>query len=142
MDLSSYINRSTSQTNDRFEQIDTLVYLGYFYSFKRIEIETALTIKFENLATARVAVITLQHLLRFQRNIKFQLRKLYGFSPTTLDKAITMLLQAGLIQTVACKRKTNIGLYVSLTAYQITYIGKDVISGFDSLLERKVNPYP
>ena len=110
-----------------------------FYSLKLNDYNKLFNIRFNKVHTARLAVIILNHLNNYHRNIQNDFCRLYSIRPQTAAKILNELFDHNLIKAVNCKRKTNLGLFVSFTAYQITLEGKCVSNEFNELVSLKMN---
>jgi predicted transcriptional regulator len=140
MDLNTYINRSTTLNINQCNQINKSLFLvNILYSIKLRDLNNALNIKCKTAAMGRVAFIFLNHFNSYRRNIKYDLMQLYNLQGYTATRALSTLVENGLIIQVGCKRKTNIGLYVGLDSYQITVKGKDSIKAINAVFESRYN---
>lgn len=127
------------QTNANVNLNTNLLSFNVFYSLKLNDYNKLFNIKFNKVHTARLAVIILNHLNSYHRNIQNDFCRLYGIRPQTAATILKELLDHNLIKPINCKRKTNLGLFVSFTAYQITLDGKCVVNEFNELVSLKMN---
>lgn len=135
--MDTLINNKTYRSLQSSSSVNlktNLLSFNVFYSLKLKDYNQLFNIRFNKVNTARLAVIIINHLNNNHRNIQNDFCRLYGIRPQTAAFILKELLSRNLIIPVNCKRKTNLGLFVSFTAYQITFEGKCVATEFDELI--------
>jgi len=135
----NYINHHTQPTINNKSMINTISFIAPFYSIKLIEFKKLFNTDLRSLHHARAQSIIVIHLSKYNRCLQTNMADTYGLSGRLILKVITMLLDAGYIRAYPTKRKTNIGVYVPLTAYGITPTGKEMVKGLNDLLEMTIS---
>lgn len=115
------------------------LHYNVFYSIKLPEYKVLSDFVFGSVITARMYFIILLHLNSYKSALQYDLVKMYGMRQGTCLSMLTLLLGHGLIKTVPCRRKTNIGYFVKFKSYQITPLGKTMVESFHALISTKIS---
>lgn len=139
--MDTLINNKTYRSLQSSSSVNlktNLISFNVFYSLKLKDYNQLFNIRFNKVNTARLAAIIINHLNNYHRNIQNDFCRLYGIRPQTAAIILKELLSRNLIIPVNCKRKTNLGLFVSFTAYQITLEGKSVVNEINELISLRI----
>jgi hypothetical protein len=136
--LRKYSNPDPASATILKQPLNTYASIGPFYSIKLKELTSLFGINFYGLPYARTACVVMWHANKYTRNIQRDYIRTYGFTGVTIKGVLIRLIEQGLLKPVNCKRPTNIGVHVPMTAYQITVPGRDAVKKLNELLESKI----